>query len=94
MFVLGIVFIFCLWAAAFWINSVVQQNYNKQLDRKRAIQEINELIYENYRQAELDESEYNQNIDDEYDLTPREEFPKDSNIISFLKEKNSRKYRK
>ena len=41
-------------------------------------------------EAEKLHAEYDQ-LDD---LTPQEDLPTDSNVISFLKEKNSRKYRK
>ena len=90
MLLLCFVLLFCIFCVALRINQIVVSNYEERIRRKQALQSINELIIENYMEAEKLHAEYDQ-LDD---LTPQEDLPTDSNVISFLKEKNSRKYRK
>tara|TARA_A100001011_G_C14299899_1_gene840262 strand:- start:939 stop:1211 length:273 start_codon:yes stop_codon:yes gene_type:complete len=90
MLLLCTVLLFCIFCVALRINQIVVSNYEERIRRKQALQSINELIIENYMEAEKLQVEYDQ-LDD---LTPQGDLPPDSNVISFLKEKNSRKYRK
>ena len=85
------VLLFCIFCVALRINQIMQQHYE---ERKKRTDAINAIIYEYYHDHDDDyDYDYAHAILESLDeITDTEEIDRTSNVISFLKEKNSRKY--